>query len=130
MRYARWYIERGIDQLQTDNHDYSGHRVDAIAAMQQARQDILQGLRADASDPRFAAVAPPANEGDRVLSRTQNGSNENLEYVRGMVHGAIGMLNKDSHDYAGYRVKAIGALETARAQINAALASVGDRSTM
>ncbi|HEV3153800.1 MAG TPA: hypothetical protein VGZ02_08360 [Candidatus Baltobacteraceae bacterium] len=131
MRYARWFIERGIDQLQNDQHDYSGHRVDAMNDMQQARQDILQGLHADESDPRFSAIAPPNGvNGAQIMMRGQNGSNENLEYVRGMVSRAIRMLDRDAHDYDGYRVRAIGALGQARQQLNAALASAGENGRM
>lgn len=126
MQYARWYIERGIDQLQNDRRDYDGHRVTAMANMQQAREDILQGLQADANDPRFAAIAPPGAGTFALEIRSQNGSNENLEYVRGMVQHAVAMLNRDSHDYNGYRVKAIGELGQARMQLNAALAVVGE----
>ncbi len=126
MQYARWYIERGIDQLQNDQRDYDGHRVDAMTAMQQARQDILLGLHADEGDPRFAAIAPPnANASAEPMLRTRGGSNANLAYVRGMVQHAIGMLNLDSHDYDGYRVRAIQSLGQARGQLNAALASAG-----
>lgn len=125
MQYARWYIERGIDQLQNDQRDYSGHRVDAINDMQQARTDILTGLRADEGDPRFAAIAPP-NANAQPMLRNRNGSNENLEYVRSMVGHAMAMLSRDSHDYDGYRVKAIQVLGQARGQLNAALTGVGE----
>lgn len=124
MQYARWYIERGIDQLQTDRHDYAGHREGAVDAMQQARQDLLLGLRADASDPRAAAIAPPNGEGARLFMRSQNGSNQNLEYVRSMIRNAVTMLGRDSRDYDGYRVKAIDQLQIADGQIDAALGSV------
>lgn len=126
MQYARWYIENGIDQLQNDQRDYSGHRIGAMNDMQQARQDILLGLRADANDPRFAAIAPPNAQAFTMALRNQNGSNANLAYVRGMVRHAITMLSRDSHDYDGYRVKAIDSLTQARVQLNDALASTGN----
>jgi len=44
---VRGHIERIIDVLQRDNHDYGGHRVAAIGLLQQARQDIVIALRYD-----------------------------------------------------------------------------------
>lgn len=126
MRYARWYIERGIDQLQNDQRDYNGHRVAAITDMQQARQDILSGLHADAGDPRYAAVAPPGANTSQTYMRNQNGSNENLEYVRNMANHAATMLSRDNTDYNGYRARAITALNQAQSQLSAALASAGE----
>ncbi len=44
---VRRNVEHIIDVLQRDNHDYGGHRVAAIAALQRARQDIIVALRYD-----------------------------------------------------------------------------------
>jgi len=45
---VRGNVERIVDMLQRDNHDYGGHRVAAIGLLQQARTDLTLGLRADA----------------------------------------------------------------------------------
>ena len=45
MNVRRW-VEKMIDQLQRDQHDYDGHRVAAIRDMQQARTDLLAAERA------------------------------------------------------------------------------------
>jgi hypothetical protein len=50
LRAVRRRLESLIDQLQRDQHDYDGHRVKAIADLQQARGEIEAALRADASD--------------------------------------------------------------------------------
>ena len=41
-----------VGQLQRDNHDYGGHRVDAINDMQQAQSQLTQALQYDNSHPR------------------------------------------------------------------------------
>ena len=40
-------LEGVIDTLQRDRHDYGGHRVTAIADLQQAREQLEQGLQYD-----------------------------------------------------------------------------------
>lgn len=52
VKRVRAALERLIDQLQQDQHDFGGYRVKAIAAMQQARADLDQALQWDATHPR------------------------------------------------------------------------------
>jgi hypothetical protein len=47
LSYVRRDIEQVIDALQRDDGDYGGHRVDAIARLQQGREQIVDALRAD-----------------------------------------------------------------------------------
>jgi hypothetical protein len=49
--HVRRKLEALIDQLQRDQHDYGGYRVQAIQALTQARQDIRMALQYDASHP-------------------------------------------------------------------------------
>jgi hypothetical protein len=42
-------VERVIDLLQRDNTDYGGHRVDAIARLQQGRQQLVEAIQWDAT---------------------------------------------------------------------------------
>jgi hypothetical protein len=51
IRRVRAALERLIDQLQQDQHDFGGYRVRALAAMQQARADLDQALQWDATHP-------------------------------------------------------------------------------
>jgi hypothetical protein len=44
---VRYDVERVIDALQRDDTDYGGHRVDAIARLQEGRQQLLDALRFD-----------------------------------------------------------------------------------
>ena len=41
LRHVRSWVERMIDQLQRDQHDYDGHRIRAIADMQAARTQLV-----------------------------------------------------------------------------------------
>lgn len=43
------HVERIIDMLQRDQHDYCGHRVRAIGYLQQAREELRAGLQCDES---------------------------------------------------------------------------------
>ncbi len=49
------------------------------------------------------------------------GSARNLQHVREKIAGLIDQLNGDRRDYGGYRVKAIAALQQARADLDQAL---------
>ena len=48
---VRRHLERLIDQMQRDQHDYNGLRVKAIQDLQNARQDIIQAIQYDATHP-------------------------------------------------------------------------------
>ena len=47
LRRVHRHLERIIDELQHDQHDYCGHRVQAINLLQQARGQIEAGLKCD-----------------------------------------------------------------------------------
>jgi hypothetical protein len=49
IRNVRMILEKLIDQLQRDRHDYGGWRVKAIEHMRQARYDLDQALHWDAT---------------------------------------------------------------------------------
>ena len=53
--------------------------------------------------------------------RGEIGSARHLKYVREKLHDLIGQLYGDRRDYGGYRVKAIAAMEQARADLDQAL---------
>ncbi|HEY7979903.1 MAG TPA: hypothetical protein VID19_00345 [Candidatus Eremiobacteraceae bacterium] len=123
LAYVSRYVDRAAEALQQDRHDYHGHRVAAIADIARARADIASALAYDNSHERYnlsaAAAANAAAEAD--FERSQAGSDRNLNYVRTYLERALDMLRRDSHDYGGYRVKAIADLEAARDQIGTAL---------
>jgi len=47
LQRVRRHLERVIDELQHDQHDYCGHRERAIDLLQQARAEINAGLACD-----------------------------------------------------------------------------------
>ena len=47
LRRVHRRLERIIDELQRDQHDYCGHRVAAIGHLQAARTEVEAGLRCD-----------------------------------------------------------------------------------
>lgn len=99
---VRRNVERIIDVLQRDNHDYGGHRVIAIGLLQQARRDLISALRYD--------------------NRAGRGSDQNLRWARSSLEANIDQLQRDQHDYHGYRVLAIKKMQAAREQLVQALA--------
>jgi len=48
---VRSHLGSLIGELERDNHDYGGHRVDAVNDMQQAESQITQALQYDSSHP-------------------------------------------------------------------------------
>ncbi|MBV9402746.1 MAG: hypothetical protein JO018_03360 [Candidatus Eremiobacteraeota bacterium] len=53
---VRIRLERLIDQLQRDQHDYGGYRQHAIDLMQQARQQLLLAEQWDLQHPGSAPI--------------------------------------------------------------------------
>ncbi|MBC5825206.1 MAG: hypothetical protein GIX02_10355 [Candidatus Eremiobacteraeota bacterium] len=124
IQMTRGYLERAIDMLNSDQRDYAGHRAAAVRDLGEARVALQQALRVDMK----AVGAPPSvPDIDRSGLRKQSASNENLELVNRYAQKALSMLQGDAHDYGGYRAKAIGDLQRARAELNAALQYVNQR---
>lgn len=53
--------------------------------------------------------------------RAERGSAKNLVHVRRRLEAMIDQLQRDAHDYGGYRVKAIADLQAARNDIQTAI---------
>jgi hypothetical protein len=126
IRYSRLYLDRAVDMLQHDMHDYNGHRAAAVTDVSRAQADLTAALRYD-TNHEDSVMPSRARAGDEDLEsfykRGQFASNENIEYVRRYVERAIDMLQQDKHDYHGYRVKAIADLQAARQQLLLAIKS-------
>lgn len=80
------------------------------------RKEFLAGAGALA-----ATVAAAGAAGAQVPPRGEVGSARNLIHVRAALEGLIDQLQHDQADYGGYRVRAIAAMQRARADIVAAL---------
>jgi len=122
MRWAYNHIENNIEFLQNDRRDYGGYRVRAISLFQQARQQILLGLRYDNGRED---VPPPAGfvrpDKDMVALRSDCASDANLNVVRRNVEHIIDVLQRDLGDYGGHRVKAISLLQQGRESLKDAI---------
>jgi hypothetical protein len=124
LRFTRAYVERGYDMLSHDQADYGGHRVAAMSDINNARNDLTAALRYDRA-PDDAVIPTGTRPGDTDIAnfeRNQSASNKNIEFVRTLVERSIDMLQHDAHDYGGYRLKAIAALQAAHEQLADAIA--------
>lgn len=118
LRYARARVERDIDMLQRDQHDYNGYRVRALDSLQDAGNQLQIALAYDRIHDYSPAAAPIVGE-----AYGSNGSDRNLANVRSDVEQVVDMLQRDNTDYGGHRIDAIGFLQQSREQLSDALAS-------
>lgn len=122
MRWALRQIERNIDMLENDRGDFGGFRVKAISQFQQARQQIILGLRFDNGRED---LPPPAGfvrpDKDMVFVRSDCASDANLNVVRRNVERIIDVLQRDLPDFGGHRVKAISLLQQGRESLKDAI---------
>jgi len=51
IRMVRKHLDKVIDELQHDQHDYNGHRARALDLLNQARQELLQAEQAGQPSP-------------------------------------------------------------------------------
>ncbi len=115
-------LDGAIDQLQHDQRDYGGHRVDAINDLQNARMQLVAAEQWAANndhESRACMRAYGQTGGSDVNwgMRGQGGSNRDVWYVSSWVDNMIGRLERDQHDYNGHRIAAINAMQAARAQL-------------
>jgi len=148
LAYVKEHVETAIDRLSQDSHDYGGHRTDAVNDLRQADSYINSALSYDNSHERynssaagtvgatnvgasnFAAGAPNGKPygtaGGAGINRTptiqQGQSNDSLAYASQHLELAIDGLQRDAHDYNGFREKALDSLQAARSQLQQALA--------
>jgi hypothetical protein len=127
LRYSRLYLNREVDMLQHDAHDYHGHRAAAVMDIQHAQADLTSALAHDMDRDRDTVLPAHAAPGDEDLEayylRHQFSSDQNISYVSRYVERTIDMLQKDQHDYAGFRAKAVEELVAARQQLSLALSA-------
>lgn len=105
---VRKHVERALDHLQRDSHDYGGYRAKAVERLAAADREILAAIA-------FWKSSVNGGQGQRA-------SDANLRFVDGHVQSAINQLSNDAHDYGGYRAQAIGDLRQAKGFIAQALA--------
>ncbi len=106
-----------IEQLQHDSHDYGGHRVRAIAALENARREAIAAkdyaIANENANPKcFApghALEGGAFENNHTGARSDGFLARDIRFVRNL---AV-QLERDGDDYGGHRVAAIDALHAA-----------------
>ena len=127
LRYVNEHVNTAISNLQSDRNDYGGHRVAAINDLQTASSDIASALAWDKAHPGTAQVRNTAPVAPVTMNNTstsqigQHQSNQTLVNARQSLEQAIDALSRDAHDYGGFRVKAMEAMQAARTQIDQAL---------
>jgi hypothetical protein len=130
LQYVSEHIQTAIARLEQDRKDYGGHRVAAINDLQNARGFINSAMAYDKAHgdrsspmPNAPITAPnglPAGL-PTMVPAPQGASHQSLVDARRHIETSIDALNRDAHDYGGYRVKAIDALQAARSQLLQAL---------
>lgn len=123
LAYAKEHVDTAIDRLNGDAHDYGGHRVAAISDLNAANSDLVAALNYDRTHGNLNGSSTNAMGGTMGTNTMgQQNSNKNLQAVSQHIEAAIDGLQRDAHDYDGYRVKALASLQAARSQIQQALA--------
>lgn len=124
LRFVQEHVEAAIARLQQDLHDYGGHRVAAVADLQQADTFISDALAYDHShDANGRPISPIAIKSSGPMSPdiSQGRSNDSLADARGYLEKAIDAFSRDAHDYNGYRGRALARMSAARSQLLLAL---------
>ncbi|HEV2357025.1 MAG TPA: hypothetical protein VGZ23_05370 [bacterium] len=81
------------------------------------RKEFLAGAAGMAA----TVVAAGAAMAQTPPPRGEIGSARNLVHVRTALDGLIDQLQRDQHDYGGYRVRAIAVMQQARGDISLAI---------
>jgi hypothetical protein len=115
LRWARSRVESDIDMLQRDQHDYDGHRVKAIEAFQDGRNQLDLALAYDRNRGDDSAAAQLASASSAL--RGQCASDVDLNQVRRDVERVIDVLQRDNSDYGGHRADALALLQQGRQQL-------------
>jgi hypothetical protein len=103
IRTSRGQVTGIIAELQTEQADYGGHRVNAINNYKTALAELNAAL-----DMR--GETPGQRASDYVLRQVQSETTT-----------IVNSLDAAAEDYGGHRVKAINALKAANAELTAAL---------
>ena len=117
-----------LRQLNEDQHDYGGHRVAAINALNTASAELAAAEKyavdVEHQDPscfetRPGAGSRPAGRGYSGV-RSQAASNRAIEFAQRRVGGIIRGLVQDNDDYGGHKANALAALKSAQSELLAA----------
>lgn len=119
-------LREGLQVLQTTkkilegaDHDYGGHRVDAIKAIRAAEHPLRLAL--PAQQKRTPSGVKNGGGGKGAQPEPQNVSNMQLADAIGTLQQTQVLLEKSNHDYGGHRAAAVRDLSVAIQQLKTAL---------
>lgn len=113
-------------ELEAADHDYGGHRADAVKAIGAAIHQLHEALQyetgkgAGASGGKHVAPLPSGDETQRV-------SNRHLRHAIVVLRATKAELEAADHDYGGHRADAVKAVTHAMHQLEAALQYVKNK---
>ena len=116
IRQAISALEAAKNDLQNAAHDYCGHRVEALEAVNQAIDQLNQALASDTARntrPNAPALVPAAYSVERhpMIQRAINALN-----------AARADLQQAARDFKGHRAEALEAVNRAQEQLRLAIA--------
>lgn len=107
--------------LQSADHDYGGHRVNAIKAIDAAEHQLQRALRSQNKGKVAGSKPGKTGGGKGKQPEPQNVSNLQLADAIGILTQTRTLLEKADHDYGGHRAAAVRDMGLAIQQLKKAL---------
>lgn len=109
--------------LEAADHDYGGHRVEALKAIGAAERQLRLALQSQHKHarPGAGAGAPPRRTGARKEPEPQAVSNVQLAESIRVLEQTRTFLQRADHDYGGHRAAAVHDIGVAIQQLKTAL---------
>jgi outer membrane protein TolC len=118
IRRAAAALRSAKTDLQNAAHDYCGHRVEALEAVNNALNQLQQALDCDSRKRSSAG----ADEMEAESSGTAGGERHpNIDRAISALGSAEGDLQNAAHDYCGHRVEALESTRSALNQLRLAI---------
>ena len=119
IRRAISALQSARTDLQNAAHDYCGHRVEALEAINAGLDQLQQALACDSRDDDSTAAEIEVRAKPGAVRGGER--HPNIDKAIGALGAAEGDLQNAAHDYCGHRVAALGAVQTALAQLRLAI---------
>jgi hypothetical protein len=107
--------------MQGADHDYGGHRVAAIKAIDAAEHQLKRALQSQPKSKIAAVKTSKPRNGQGKQPEPQNISNLQLADAIGILEQTRTLLVKADHDYGGHRAAAVRDIGAAIQQLKTAL---------
>jgi hypothetical protein len=130
---AAHVLKRAIEVLEKAEHDFGGHREAALQACRQAEKQLWDAHDFERQHENGGkkvtapAVQPPVTTSvpSKEGQKEERGEHPRLARAVEEIDKAIAYLQNAPHDFGGHRVDAIKDCETAKTQLQEALAYAG-----